>query len=50
MQISQPLIALTARQNSSKSTLFVAGLAMRFMRSRAGMSPYDGLPTMWRKR
>lgn len=44
MQVSQALMALTARQNSSKSTLFEAGLAMRCMRRRAGICEYDSLP------
>src|SRR5262245_55281310 len=35
---SQPLIALTARQNSSKSALSFIGLPIQFIRSRAGFA------------
>ena len=38
MQVSQPLIALDRQENSSKSSLLVAGFTMRFMRRRAGFS------------
>ena len=40
-QVSQPLMALTARQKSSKSALLVATWAMRCIRSRAGFCPYS---------
>ena len=34
--VSQPLMALTARQKSSKSVLFVSGLPIQFILRRAG--------------
>jgi len=49
-KFAAPLIALTARQKSSKSGLFVAGFAIRCMRRRAGRSPYDAFPIMCRNR
>ena len=39
MHVPQPLMALTARQKSSKSVLLPAGFTSRFMRRRAGRSP-----------
>ena len=39
MHTSQPLMALTASEYSSKSALLVAGLTSRFIRSRAGSWP-----------
>jgi hypothetical protein len=38
IHLPQPLIADTASDHSSKSVLSTPGLAMTFMRSRAGMA------------
>src|SRR5690606_18010851 len=41
MHMPQPLMAETARDHSSKSTLSTPGLPMTFMRSFAGRVPYS---------
>ena len=50
MHMPQPLMALTARLISSKSTLSIPGLPMMFMRRLAGIFAYSGSFTRCVKR